>query len=473
MVFSSNVFLFLFLPAFLAVYYLVPNRGRWRNWVVLLGSYAFYAWWRVDFLCLFIGVTLWNYCIGMAIAHHGVRDRIARRWLILGVVGDLATLGYFKYANFGVGALSQLMATMNMHDIAFAKVILPIGISFYTFESISYISDVYRGDTEATRHPIDFATFVALFPHLIAGPVFRYKDMADQFEQRRHSMALFGEGALRFMQGFIKKIFLADTIALLANHAFSLLHPTTADAWFGTFAYTFQLYFDFSGYSDMAIGLGLMMGFRFVENFNQPYISQSITELWRRWNMSLSSWLRDYLYIPLGGNRHGTFNTYRNLFLTMVLGGFWHGANWNFLAWGGWHGTLLCIERAFGVKTPRGRFSVLRWAPTFLFTMLGWVLFRANGIGGAWQIYKAMFSFDGAGLSPAYATAIDSLQLTSLALAMIVATITGVLSLRPRPWATVPTLLPATVQLTLWPMFAMSILLLEAHGYSPFLYFQF
>jgi len=473
MVFSSNVFLFLFLPLFLTTYYLVPDRGRWRNWVVLLGSYAFYAWWRVDFLFLFIGVTVWNYLIGMAIARNGVRDPIARRWLILGVVGDLATLAYFKYANFGVGALSQLMSAMNMHDVAFAHVILPIGISFYTFESISYISDVYRGDTEATRHPVDFATFVALFPHLIAGPVFRYKDMADQFEKREQSLRRFGEGTLRFMQGFIKKIFIADTIAPLANHAFSLVHPTTADAWFGTFAYTFQLYFDFSGYSDMAIGLGLMMGFRFVENFDQPYISQSITELWRRWNMSLSSWLRDYLYIPLGGNRHGTFNTYRNLFLTMLLGGFWHGANWNFLAWGGWHGGLLCVERACGVKGPRKSFSVLRWAPTFLFTMLGWVLFRADGMGGAWRIYKAMFSFDGAGLSPVYSGAINSLQLATLALAIGVAAVTGALSLKPRPWATVPTRLPAAVQFAIWPLFALSILLLEAHGYSPFLYFQF
>ena len=475
MVFSSSAFLFLFLPLFLWLYYLVPDRGRTRNWVVLLGSYAFYAWWRVDFLFLFFGVTLWNYLIGMRIARCGVRAPAARPWLALGVAGDLATLGYFKYANFGVRSLSDALHAFGLHDLTFAHVILPIGISFYTFESISYICDVYRGDTKATRHPVDFATFVALFPHLIAGPVFRYKDMAHQFEHREHSFERFGEGTLRLMQGFIKKVLIADSIAPLVDHAFSLAHPSTADAWLGTLGYTCQLYFDFSGYTDMAIGLGLMMGFRFVENFNQPYISQSITEFWRRWHMSLSSWLRDYLYIPLGGNRHGTVNTYRNLMLTMVLGGFWHGANWTFLAWGSWHGVLLCTERALGVDTKGERFRVLRWLPTMLFVMIGWVLFRSPSIGDAWRMLEAMFSFDGRGLSAVYSTSIDSLQISTLVLAVVVAAITGTLSRNPRlrAMALVPTRLPASVQLLTWPMFALAILKLFSQSYSPFLYFQF
>jgi alginate O-acetyltransferase complex protein AlgI len=472
-VFSSNVFLFLFLPLFLAAYYLTPDRGRRRNWVVLLGSYAFYAWWRLDFLLLFAAVTAWNYGIGLAIARNGVRSAGARRWLTLGVAVNLATLGYFKYANFGVDSLNVLLGAAGWAPLTVGHVILPIGISFYVFESISYIADVYRGDTEPTRHPVDFATFVALFPHLIAGPVFRYKDLADQFTGRSHSFDKFAEGSVRFMQGFIKKVFIADTLAPLANHAFALSHPSMADAWLGALGYTLQLYFDFSGYSDMAIGLGLMMGFRFIENFNQPYISQSITEFWRRWHISLSSWLRDYLYIPLGGNRHGTFATYRNLFLTMLLGGLWHGANWTFVLWGAWHGSLLGVERALGVKQAPERFRIHRWLPTFFCVVLGWVMFRADSAAAAWRMYRAMFGFDGLGLSEVYAGDISRLQIGTLLLA---AALTAALGLRqyltprqlPRPgWR------PLAAAALLLPLFLLSVLKLSAQSYSPFLYFQF
>jgi len=473
MVFSSNVFLFLFLPLFLAVYYLTPDRARLRNWVVLIGSYVFYAWWRVDFLFLFAAVTIWNYLIGMAIARAGPGTAIARRWLALGVTMNVATLAYFKYANFGVDSLNALLGVAGHAPIAWTHVILPIGISFYIFESISYIADVYRRDTEATRHPVDFATFIALFPHLIAGPVFRYKDLADQFERRTHSWEKFGEGSLRFMQGFIKKVFIADTIAPLATSAFGLTHPTTADAWFGAIAYTAQLYFDFSGYSDMAIGLGLMMGFRFVENFNQPYISQSITEFWRRWHMSLSAWLRDYLYISLGGNRGGTLKTYRNLLLTMLLGGLWHGANWTFVIWGAWHGTVLCIERALGVKPDPSRFRVSRWALTFLVIVLGWVMFRAANVSEALRMYGAMFRFDGAGLSDVYAGSITSLEMATLLLAIAVAAFTGSMSLRPAPRPPVFAHGHLAAQVLVWPLFLLAILKLSAESYSPFLYFQF
>jgi alginate O-acetyltransferase complex protein AlgI len=473
MVFSSNVFLFLFLPLFLAVYYLTPNRARLRNWVVLIGSYAFYAWWRVDFLFLFAAVTIWNYVVGMMIARNGPGSARARHWLVLGVTVDLLTLGYFKYANFGVDSLNAILGAAGTAPIAWTHVILPIGISFYIFESISYIADVYRRDTEATRHPVDFATFIALFPHLIAGPVFRYKDLADQFEQRVHSWEKFGEGSLRFMQGFIKKVFIADTIAPLVSSAFGLTHPTTADAWLGAIAYTAQLYFDFSGYSDMAIGLGLMMGFRFVENFNQPYISQSITEFWRRWHMSLSSWLRDYLYISLGGNRGGTLKTYRNLFLTMLLGGLWHGANWTFVLWGAWHGLMLCVERVFGVKPDPSRFRPHRWLPTLLIVVLGWVMFRSDNVGAALRMYEAMFRFDGAGLSDVYASAITSIEIATLLLAIAVTAYTGTTSRRPAPLPPVFVHRHAATQFLIWPLFLLAILKLSAQSYSPFLYFQF
>lgn len=477
MVFSSNVFLFLFLPLFLAVYYASPYRSR--NLVILVGSYLFYAWWRVDFLLLFAAVTVWNYAIGWRIAHHGAGSIAARRWVLLGVGGDLAVLGYFKYANFGVESLNALMSSVGLQPFSWTAILLPIGISFYVFQAISYIVDVYRGDTAATRDPVAFAAFIALFPQLIAGPVLRYRDLAHQFESRRHGVDLFAEGALRFMQGFVKKVFIADSVAPLVDQGFALESPSTADAWLTALAYTVQLYFDFSGYSDMAIGLGLMMGFRFIENFNQPYVSQSITEFWRRWHISLSSWLRDYLYVPLGGNRGGTFRTYRNLLLTMLLGGLWHGANWTFLVWGAWHGALLAIERALGVGTGlHAPWQTLRWALTLLLVVLGWVMFRAENLAEAGRLYAAMFTFDGRGLSEIYAGSIDSLQSYTLMLAVVVIVVGGWRSRQaaPPPALGAPGVGVVRVPLAaalLLPVFAMAVLKLSAQSYSPFLYFQF
>ncbi|MEW6167547.1 MAG: MBOAT family protein [Pseudomonadota bacterium] len=476
MVFSSNVFLFLFLPLFLALYYAAPPRAR--NAVILLGSYAFYAWWRVDFLLLFIVVTLWNYATGRCIAAAGPGSRAARGWLIAGVAVDLGVLGYFKYANFGIDTLNTLLGLAGGAPITAMHVILPIGISFYIFQAISYLADVYRGDVEASRDPIAFSAFIALFPQLIAGPVLRYKDLAHQFYDRRHSVELFAQGATRFMQGFIKKVFIADTIAPLADQALALESPSMADAWLGALAYTAQLYFDFSGYSDMAIGLGLMMGFRFIENFNQPYVSQSITEFWRRWHISLSTWLRDYLYISLGGNRHGTLKTYRNLLLTMLLGGLWHGANWTFVVWGAWHGMLLAIERACGVTANVKGFSVSRWALTFLLVVIGWVIFRAPDIASAGRFYAAMAGSGEIGLSAPYAAALDSLQIAVLILAYGVLAFGGWRLRRsaggpaPTPSGALALVRPLAQALVL-PIFALAVLRLSAQSYSPFLYFQF
>jgi len=491
MVFSSNVFLFLFLPVFLGAYYLSP--ARYRNLLILIGSYAFYAWWRVDFLLLFMAVTLWNYLFGLRIAANGVRSPEARRWLLWGVVGNLATLGYFKYANFGMANLNAVLEAAGMNPFVFGQVILPIGISFYIFQSISYLIDVYRGDTEPTGNLVNFAAFIALFPQLIAGPVLRYKDLAEQFVAREHSLDKFAEGASRFMQGFVKKVFIADSLAPLADHCFALAEPSSGDAWLGMIAYSAQLYFDFSGYSDMAIGLGLMMGFRFMENFNQPYISQSITEFWRRWHISLSTWLRDYLYVPLGGNRHGTVKTYRNLLLTMLLGGFWHGANWTFMVWGAWHGGWLAIERALGVNAAPKSLNALRWALTLLLVMLGWVVFRAENLDVAWRMYAALFSFDGWGLSELNRAQLTRLQVTTLLLACLAIALFGIRQFHARPLAGSPrvraeepgadgalALATTSVDLPLLAsraalllLFAASVLKLSAQSFSPFLYFQF
>lgn len=489
MVFSSNVFLFLFLPAFLGLYYLCANRHR--NLLLLLASYAFYAWWRIDFLALFIGVTLFNYWIGLRIGAAGVRTKPAQKWLILGVVVDLCVLGYFKYAGFGVESLNALISSFGFEPFIITHILLPIGISFYVFESISYIIDVYRGDTPATHNLIDFAAFVAIFPHLIAGPVLRFRDLADQFNHRTHTVDKFAEGCTRFMQGFIKKVFIADSLAPIADHCFALANPSTGDAWLGALAYTAQLYFDFSGYSDMAIGLGLMMGFRFMENFNQPYISQSITEFWRRWHISLSTWLRDYLYISLGGNRGSTLRTYRNLFLTMLLGGLWHGANWTFLIWGAWHGMWLAIERLFNVDAAPKFLNPLKWAFTFLLVLLGWVIFRAENLDVAWRMYSAMFSPEMLSssawqLSELNSAQLTSLQISTLVLAYLVMAWFGLRQFYPREPGLPLSVNAApgqvlqlvdyrelTLRVCLLLLFVLSVLKLSAQSFSPFLYFQF
>lgn len=323
MVFSTSIFLFLFLPLFLAGYYLVPSRGR-SAWI-LFGSWVFYGWWRLDFLGLLILTSLWNYWLGRqaCASRHGDESgrRRARIALALGIVLNLGSLAYFKYWNFAVDSVNAVLAAAGSGQLQTWSVILPIGISFYIFQATSYLVDVYRGDAPAAGSFVDLAAYIALFPQLIAGPILRYKDLAGQFAARSHSFQLFSRGAYRFMAGFAKKVLIADTVARIADQAFALEAPGVIGSWLGTLAYTVQLYFDFSGYSDMAIGLGLMMGFRFIENFNYPYISRSISEFWRRWHISLSTWLRDYLYIPLGGNRRGSRKTYRNITLVMLLGG--------------------------------------------------------------------------------------------------------------------------------------------------------
>ncbi|MCJ8312798.1 MAG: MBOAT family protein [Saccharospirillaceae bacterium] len=399
MVFSSLSFLFLFLPCFLISYYLLPN--RFRSIVIVLFSYFFYAWWRIDFLLLFVFITVSNYFIALQIEKNSAGKR--QLWLVSGLVINLSTLAFFKYANFGVEVFVTVFNDLNVDSWLLVNVILPIGISFYIFQAISYLVDVYQKTCNANRTFIDFAAFISLFPQLIAGPVLRYKDIESQFSTRTHSIENFSSGCERFMIGFIKKVLIADSIAPIVNYGFALQDPTFMDAWLTTFAYTAQLYFDFSGYADMAIGLGLMMGFKFMENFNQPYISQSITEFWRRWHISLSSWLKDYLYIPLGGSRMGKLFTYRNLMLTMLLGGLWHGANWTFIVWGLWHGGLLALEKYFNVDSNADKrstdFNFIKWSVTLFLVMLGWVVFRSENIGQAVVFYQAMFSFDQFSLS--------------------------------------------------------------------------
>ncbi len=453
MIFSSNFFLFLFLPAFLLGYYATPK--SWRSGYILFGSWSFYAWWRLDFLTILIAMTLWNFWIGQRLS---LSQSTQKNWLTIGVIGNLATLGYFKYFNFGLESWNSLLGALNLEPWVGWQVILPIGISFFTFQSISYLIDVYRGDVRPANSLINFAAFIALFPQLIAGPVLRYKDIEHQFESRTHSLEKFLEGGQRFIQGLAKKVLIADTVARVADPIFALEEPSFIEAWLGVIAYSVQLYFDFSGYSCMAIGLGLMMGFRFIENFNDPYQSRSITEFWQRWHISLSTWLRDYLYIPLGGNRGSSWQTWRNLGLTMLLGGLWHGAGWTFILWGAWHGGLLALERKFknahfAIPLPK----ILGVTSTMILVMIGWTIFRANDLNQALTLYAGMFGFNGWNINLGLWWHLPSSGLWALGVGIIL------IYCPKRIW---PYWLSP-------PLFALSSAKLAALSYSPFLYFQF
>ena len=303
MVFSSSIFLYGFLPIFLLVYYLTPN--KFRSATLTVGSCIFYGWWRPDFVLLMLVSTIVDYTAGRKITLAHSQGKKGKPWLWISLLVNLGLLGYFKYVNFGIDSLNVALAKFDMSPIDFADVILPVGISFYTFQTMSYTIDVYTGRAKRQDRISDFMSYVTMFPQLVAGPIVRYNTIADQLRSRTHTLRKFGLGVLVFQCGFAKKILLADPMGDLADTAFATAGLAAFDAWMGITAYAFQIYFDFSGYSDMAIGLGFMLGFRFPVNFNSPYKSTSITDFWRRWHISLSSWLRDYLYIPMGGNRKG------------------------------------------------------------------------------------------------------------------------------------------------------------------------
>ncbi len=472
MVFSSIAFLFAFLPAFLAAYYALPR--RFRSVVIAVASYLFYGWWRPDFVLLMWFSTGLDFLAGRRIVAARAEGRRGKRWLMLSVVANLGLLAYFKYANFGMGTFNAMRETAGFAPVEWAAVVLPVGISFYTFQTMSYTIDVYRDRAPPVRSFGDFMCYVAMFPQLVAGPIVRYNSIAEQLAEREHSFAKFSRGARRFMEGFVKKVLVADAVSPLVDAVFALPQPSMADAWLGTLAYTVQLYFDFSGYSDMAIGLGLMIGFTFIENFDHPYTSRSITEFWQRWHISLSSWLRDYLYIPLGGNRHGSARTYVNLAITMLLGGLWHGANWTFIVWGAWHGGLLALERRFTFRSDGRRVAPDVTVPvTMVLVMLGWVVFRADDLSSATAMYAGMAGLHGLGLSEALAWQVDRWGLVSLAAGWAAVYVLP----RSSRWITQareagdPRAI--ALQLSVIPLFLLALLRLFAQSYTPFLYFQF
>jgi alginate O-acetyltransferase complex protein AlgI len=473
MIFASFEFVFLFLPVYFALYFLTP--AKWRNWSVLILSWLFYAWWRVDFLGLLVGVTLYTFVIARLMDAAGTHSPKGKRLFVLGILGNLSVLGYFKYANFGVASFNELVTGLGFHPVGWTEILLPIGLSFYVLQSVSYLIDLRRGTVPVSRNFIAYATYKAVFSQLIAGPIVRYAEIEQDLKHRQHSLAIFGAGARRFMIGFIMKVALADTLSPMVDAIFALPAPTLVEAWTGAIAYTLQLFFDFAGYSAMAIGLALMCGFHFPENFNHPYLSGNIQDFWNRWHMTLGRFLRDYLYISMGGNRRGSIRTYVNLFLTMVIGGLWHGANWTFVLWGVWHGGMLAAHRAWR-NLGFGPLPFFLANPLLMLCiMLGWVMFRASSIHGTFGMYRGMLGLNGNGLTDALAWQIMPDQWWTMLIAIIVVYL-------PLLARRTPLFRPPEENGHIWQMgwaiapfigFVLSLVLLYSRAAVPFLYFQF
>jgi alginate O-acetyltransferase complex protein AlgI len=425
MVFASPIFLFLFLPLTLAAYFGLPRRCR--NGVLLAASLAFYAWGEARYLPLILSSVAFNWFFGRAIGR--TEDpRIRRRWLAVAIAANLLTLGLFKYANFAVAnvnALAPVLAPVfPVWPLALEAIPLPLGISFFTFHAISYVVDVYKRNAHAEQNVPRFALYILLFPQLIAGPIIRWRDIAAQLATREQRIADLAYGARRFVLGLGKKVLIANTLGRTADAIFG--QPagdlTTPLAWLGLACYTLQIYFDFSGYSDMAIGLMRMFGFRILENFNYPYIARSIREFWRRWHISLSNWFRDYLYIPLGGNQRGAPRAYANLVLVFLLCGLWHGASWPFVLWGAWHGAFLVAERA-GLDRALRRVGPLAHAYALVAVMGGWVLFRCETLAHAIDYFRALAGFaTGDAMRHPVAQYLDPLVAVTLVIAALFAT---------------------------------------------------
>ncbi len=388
MVFSSLTFLFAYLPITLLIYFLVPL--RFRNFILLLVSLFFYGWGEPVYVLVMIGSIIMNYLFAFPIQKYlDTNKELSKRWLILCIIFNLCLLGFFKYYDF-------LAETLNMIGLTFIKplhISLPIGISFYTFQTMSYPIDLYRKETSIQKNLINFGAYVCMFPQLIAGPIVRYVDIDKQLENHPSSYEKFYEGIKRFTIGLSKKVLLANNTGIIFEEISKLSSTDTSIviAWIGIIAYAFQIYFDFSGYSDMAIGLGKMLGFEFLENFNYPYIAETITDFWRRWHMSLSYWFRDYVYIPLGGNRLGKKRQIINILIVWLLTGLWHGASWNFLLWGMFYGIVLLIEKLFLMKYLKKCPSFIRHIYTLLIVLIAWVLFAFTDLSKGINYLSLLF----------------------------------------------------------------------------------
>jgi len=393
MIFSSIIFLTVFFPIFFLIYFLLPNKVK--NLYVLLASIVFYAWGAPKFIFAILATTTLDFFLVKTIYNSKTEQR-RKLFLVLSLCLNVGMLFYFKYCNFFIENLNFILTEVGVKNVSWTKVVLPIGISFYTFESLTYVVDVYRRLHKPLNNFLQYQLYIILFPKLIAGPIIRYHEISDQIEGRLSQTTADDVliGFYRFVIGLSKKVFIANTVALVADNTFNydIEKLSTQAAWIGMLAYTMQIYFDFSGYSDMAIGMGRMMGFRFPENFNNPYTSGSITEFWRRWHMTLGSWMRNYLYIPLGGNQvDSKWRLYFNLWFVFLMSGFWHGAAWTFIFWGVYHGIFLVLERLFLLSIYQKFPRIISIIITFFIVNVGWVFFRMESINNAFLYVKKLF----------------------------------------------------------------------------------
>lgn len=470
MVFSSTLFLFVFLAVFLVIYHLTP--ARLKNIVLLVASLAFYAWGAPRFLFILLASLVLNFYIVRSMSRQEQHRKVG---LVLSLILNLGLLAYFKYANFFVDNLNHLLSAANLKPVPWMEVALPIGISFFTFQSLTYTIDVYRRVHAPLRHLHDYLLYILMFPQLIAGPIVRFNTIADDIVDRRHNDTIDNKlyGMYRFALGLAKKVLIANILGAQVDQFYALPHEqvTGTIARIAALAYSFQIYFDFSGYSDMAIGLGYLLGFKFPENFDNPYTSQSVSEFWRRWHMTLGAWLKDYLYIPLGGNRKGTARTYFNLAVVFLVCGIWHGAGWNFLVWGIWHGLFIISDKLFLnrllSKTPK----LLRVLLTFTVVTIGWIFFRNDLFGDAVFYIGKLFDFHhtAANLTAEFTTMLCLAILFSfLTLSKFGQKAQDLCYATERPeWQHYITFVCAMI------LMVASAAYLSASGFNPFIYFKF
>ena len=477
MVFTEDIFLFYFLPLVLAVYYLIPydrnpKPGKspyWmRNlWLTAMG-YVFYSWFEPWFVIPMMFTNVFDFVCGLYLGREGMsrRHRLTALWISMAM--NLGLLAVFKYGVFTQENLNNLLVAVGQPAFSILKIAFPIGISFYTFHSMSYVIDVYRGE-KPVRSFADFSCFVSLFPQLVAGPILRYNVLSTQLHSRVHTLDLFARGVLLFFVGFAMKILLANPVGRIADAVFAAQSPAPLDAWWGVLAYAFQIYFDFNGYSVMALGLGMMFGFELIRNFNAPYHADSITDFWRRWHISLSTWLREYLYVPLGGNRKGERRTYINLALVMLLGGFWHGSEWQFIFWGAIHGLMLGIERWAGKKPFCGALPrAARVGITFFVVLITWVFFRADGLPHAFHYLACMF---GGGEPGAFAPLLRA-EIYQFPNFLDMA-LCAILVIQPMQSYEFGNSLSWGKAATAFSLFLFAVVMMYTQAFNPFLYFQF
>jgi len=470
MVFSSILFLFYFLPVVLTIYFISPK--KYRNFILFLSSLLFYSWGEPKYIWIMLFSTVLDYTCGKLVYRYKDNKDVnkSRLWLGVSIFTNLGLLGFFKYFDFFISNINNIFG----FNISLLNLTLPIGISFYTFQTMSYTIDVYRGDTKVQNNIISFGTYVTLFPQLIAGPIVRYQTVAEEINNRIESYDLFSEGIKRFILGLGKKVLLANNIGLLWKNISSLntWDIPVLTAWLGILGFSFQIYFDFSGYSDMAIGLGKIFGFNFLENFNYPYMSKSITEFWRRWHISLGTWFREYLYIPLGGNRKGRFKHIRNILIVWILTGIWHGASWNFALWGLFFGVILIIEKLFLLNLLEKLPHYLTRIYTLSLVLMSWVIFAFDSIKDGLNYIKILFGF---GNNPIFNHTSLYLLYTNILLFLIL--IIGSTDIPKRLWKYMSNRFNNKLwiieNIFLLLVLGLSIAYLVDQSYNPFLYFRF